>query len=378
VPVTFDEFASVRSRQELTGKATEYMLALFEQVSAGQRQAYEAGLFKTYFVECNVVDGDGVGRALKAIASVANVSIRPTREEGFFVALYETQRAQDVYFIDATHPRFWLIHTPTVTGRADRIFQRAIYGLPSLDSAWMPTDMLESIASASDAHIGVGTHFSDELFERDPEKRTYFGMRIWGSVAPEVATILRRDALLRRYLAISSIRVKSYFSDVLTVNDTVYFSGKVTANGNSFTAHLEVVNDIFRERYRNAIESTLERTASVRVGPAGRFDAMPLYLDYSQAPVDDVGERLGPLLQGNQPLRFFGVPEDLGSDRYRALVSDLHLAGRFSITLMKEGAQIYVGDGLCGNAIARWTSLFQQSVNATARLRGRADESVFA
>lgn len=357
------------------------MAALFEDVSTSQRQSYEAGLFKTYMVEANLPSAtselDQSQSLLETWASLSGVQISPTSESGFYVGTKQARQNNDVYFVDAVDSRFWMIHTPTVTSRSDRLLQNNIYQIRGLDTAWIPSEMLKSIGDNAQSQIGIGTHYSDSDTEEDEDKQTNFSMRVWGNIAESVTAVLNDDPNIRRYMALSSVRVKSYEEDDLTSNDTVYYNGKITVNGNSFSGHNRFSTNVFRRRYKQSITS-IESDHSVRITSNNRYAGAPLFIDYSSTPESDIASSIAALVSGKRPYRFWGHLDASPSGRVRCVVSDLHLGGRFSISADAEGMQIYAFDGVCGNAIARWLTLFQQTVNATARLVGPNGELTFA
>ena len=371
--------AGVRNRRELAARASDYMASLHEDLRSARRQRTEAGQLKTYCVEADLDETREFSEAVLRLTRATGIEFRATEEEGFLTGWTESARGTDHYALDATDPRFWLIHTTALTERSDRLLQDRIYRVSGLDTAWFPADFLYRIARSKDLFIGVGTKFNDSDFLSKDSAATSLTMRVWGTIAERISEVLFNDEDLKRYFTISSVRYRTELSDEVFANDTLYFSGKSTATGVSFLAHVQSVAEAFRGSYQTAVTGVLEGDAFLRVGPGGRFKGRALKLDLSDAPQEDLGLVLPQLLDGKLPFRFWAASSRIEGDSYTAIVSDLHLGGVFSLVATPELIVIYGRDGLCGNAIARFATLFQQSVNATARLfDNTTDQLVFS
>ncbi|NIQ82609.1 MAG: hypothetical protein GTN93_31935, partial [Anaerolineae bacterium] len=242
---------------------TERMRSGFSRFREEEKLEYEGGLLKTYLVEANL-DGSRTGMhdAVASLlqCSVPGASVHPTDEEALvvFSAPRRRSRQRDTYYLDVQDPRYWMLHTLALARDSDDLVRKWISGNSRLDSAWFPMQFLDSIRRLGQFK-GYGGRFSNEPFERDEDKQHKVSMKLWGDLAAEVLAVLVRTKPLDKMFCLSSVRLKSTLEDEAFVVDDIGYSGKVTAMGDSYVSHIDLVTRVFRRQYRDIISGILEQ-----------------------------------------------------------------------------------------------------------------------
>jgi hypothetical protein len=359
------------------------MSSSYARLRAARALEFEEGLLKTYCVEADVAAGaadthDRIRSFLRELGNGGRFSVHDTDEPNFYLLLVSSQRdaPADVYSLDATDPRFWLIYTLTVTSRSDTFVRRRLTGSTKLDSAWFPVQLFEQGGTLGSL-IGFGAQFDDESLTAEGEESSSIAMRLTGSLAPNARQALQ-DSELRPFFSLSALRIRRRQPEGV-VNDWIYSSGKFTSVGDSFSAHAVIVSSLFRDLYRSKIVDVLEERASVGLAVQNqttryRGEALTLQVPRS---LGDTREFVSKAFSGKPPFRLWGAPVAVRDDAYRVLGVDLHSGHRASFLVEQSSIQILLPRGACANLVARFLTLIQRHYDASASLISFDGEYVF-
>jgi len=367
----------IRNRRELAGHFEDRMSRSYAELLDGQRLEPQLSLVKTYMIEGHVGGGgqhDGLTGLLGGLTGTTGpfkegqATLAETEEDSFVRLAVRTRYGMAELYVDASDPRFWLVHSLDRSSAVDWCVGRLVTSAPELDRAWLPASLLE-VASDRGAFRGLGLDYDRRGFAEDgPGEQggvTYLKMQLWGDRAKGVLTMLR-DGGFANETTLAKVKVK-YWMDgdegAFTINDMKY-DGKVTARGTSFQCHLALTNELYR-RYAGIV-TEVERRARVRWIPReGRalIEGGPVHFQF------DKHVRTGKALcdyifRASHPFRLWGVPLEAGPDYYRVSGVDLHVGQPVDFEVTKDWMRVYLHPETCGNTVVRLLTNFQHSVDA--------------
>jgi len=371
----------IATRRDLAGHFEHRMNRSYVALRQGRRLPYDSSLVKTYLVEAHVPGGGGhddVVRLLRGIACdstgpfrAPHDAVRETAEELFVALVLPTARpgAEARIYVDASDPRFWLLHSMEASHRVDWCVQRLTRSSTNLDTAWLFVALLERVANMG-AFRGLGLDYDRrpllDSHDGDEPTVTFLKMQLWGNRAREVLETLRRAEAFPHETTLAKVKVKFWLDgrrEAFSVDD-VKFNGKVTARGTSFQCHLALLGELYG-RYARIIEA-IESRARVtweEVGGGRRVSGVPVYFRFAR----DAGtptELCARLFTCAEPFRLWGVPTPVSDDYIRVSAVDLHAGQPLALEITREWIRVYLHRSSCGNTIARLLTNLQHTIDA--------------
>lgn len=375
---------TVRNRRDMAQFLEDRMTRSYHALREEQRLPFETTLVKTYLVECHGADGAGqqalLGILRHDVAAVlrserAEARVHETDEEGFFcleVARGEDKVAVTVY-VDASDPRFWMLHSMASSTEADWVFDRMVTGSPALDAAWLPAELLEFVVGLG-SFRGLGLDFDrrevpDVDFESPEAPHQMFKMQFWGNRAADLFRLLRESKPFAEATTLSKVKVHFRLDgegEGFTIDDVKY-NGKITARGTSFQSHTALTTALYRQ-YRDRVRLLQEEVPLKARSGDGRvsLSGLPVNIRFS-GPIADVGRFCDSVFSCAPPFRLWGLPARVSGKCIRVTAVDLHVGGRLDFEIFEDYLRVYLRGGCCANTLLRLYTNLQHHYDATTR-----------
>ena len=364
------------TRRELAQYLEEVMSHAYAQLEERQRLEADTSLLKTYLVEAHRLRAANHDRTLATIraAFIPGLLGRPTRiretEDDRFFNIQFGREDQAVLHVDASNPRFWLIHSTARSTEVDPLIQKLVNNTSEFDHVWLPIQLLSRIAGLGSLR-GLGLDYDrrpvpDVDFEGEHAPMQFLKMQLWGNRAREVLGILRQPGAFADSTTLSKVKVK-YF---LNQNDQAFciadmkYDGKVTGRGTSYQSYIALVTNLYRDYIRRIEDYEQRFTVKFEsVRDRVRVDGEPLNIQFTQ-PLPNLEAFCDRVFSGSNPFRLMGLPVRTGRNSFRVNAIDLHVGRRIGFELSPEFMRVYLAPGGCGNSLARLYTNLQHHYNS--------------
>lgn len=376
----------IKNRRQMAQLLEDRMNKSYRELAAGRKLTLESSLVKTYLLEAHRLEGahhENVFKTLKKswIAAVLGTSKKPliseTAEEFFFNVDFDYAGEEVKLFLDATDPRFWLVHSTARSTSLDHVLlDRLVSFSHDIDSVWLPGQLLENVAGVGTLR-GLGLDYDrrkipDIDFEQADAPVEYLKMQLWGTGANRVLEILRDRAAFPGSTTLSKVKVKfSLETDRATqfAIDDIRYDGKITARGTSFQSHLSLVGKAYSD-YKNSIRTFEEKNGIYWEASDGHLDfrGSPLNITFPE-PIPDVVRFCEPVFSATAPFRMWGAPVKTSSTSVRVAAVDLHVGKRINLEIARDYMRVYLPKSGCGNSIARLFTNLQHYYNSLVDIR---------
>ena len=339
------------------------------------------GPLKTYLIEAHASDGNDLNHqtapdALSNAADAASLQVQGTDDR----TLFQLTDGDVGFFFDVLDPRFWVVHTMSNVDRCEQLLNRLIDLYPNLDYAWPPSELMRELQK-SGKPAGFAVDFDEtQLLPASEshlidEPNAVVKFRFGGTRAEMWLTELERFA--PDALAFSMVKFslqdqegKSYL--IAELNER----GRLKAAGNSISLHMATVAQ-FLHHYRSLIAQieSFGRLRSHGKGDGGLLIGDPLVFEFPK-PLRDFRSFVKELVSCREPLKIWGVVEEVRNDFVQIEAVDLHTASRLRLDVTPHFMRVYLGPTACGNTVARILRNIQGHVDSTVSLPIPAEEAV--
>jgi hypothetical protein len=152
--------------------------------------------------------------------------------------------------------------------------------------------------------------------------------------------------------------------------------GRLKAAGNSISLHMATVAQ-FLHQYRSLIAQieSFGRLRSQGKGDGGVLIGDPLVFEFPK-PLRDFRSFIRELVSCREPLKIWGVVEEVRNDFVQIEAVDLHTASRLRLDVTPHFMRVYLGPTACGNTVARILRNIQGHVDSTVSLPIPTEEAV--
>ena len=179
-------------------------------------------------------------------------------------------------------------------------------------------------------------------------------VRQGGRDVATMLSLLRGSLAFANKSALSMVRLRyPEGASEQRVTSEVRYDGRISARGNSFDRHVQLV-DAIAKRYSAEIarvEAEFGTTATA-AGGGWRPRLQPLRIDLNPI-VEDVGAFCEHLFSATHPFRLAGDIDRLTDDHYSIQAIDLHTGQLFPFEVTQKHIWISLPDGTCGNTFFR-------------------------
>jgi len=337
------------------------------------------GPLKTYLLEAHAGNGDTLDsrsapEILSEAAEKVGLKVRETQDK----SLFEASKGDVGFFFDLLDTRFWVAHTMSNVDVAQEVLGGVVEENHNLDYAWPPSDMMRSI-QRDGRSMGFAVDFDETEFfpasETNLMDEPNAVVRIRHSGTGAETWVSQLEKFVPNALAFSMVKfaredknTRSYIIHELNER------GRLKAAGNSINLHLQVVSTLLHE-YKSLILGIEE---SVRIRPSISENGKtllgePLVLDFPK-PLRNFEMFVKELVSCKEPLKIWGIVEDVGKQRVHIEGVDLHTGSRLRFDLTPHFMRIYLAPRACGNTVARLLRNLQAHVDSSIQIRVPAPE----
>jgi hypothetical protein len=368
------------NRREMERTLDEWIASTYASARKSRRLPSGRHALKTYIIESNALDSDESRDAIGQFFAHEELSVPVSVKNTDDPSLYQIKViSKDVdFYLDTLDARYWVLHTISAAEAADSAVRSLVQRTRLLDSAWVPTEQLETWSGelgtprVLTAKFSIPTGLYRDDLPEDEFLDDSFYLRI-GSTgdARRRLNAYRESEALAPSLALWAVRIarRDADRDQIVVDD-VTAGGKITCRGNSFRLHQELVLGL-KNRYAELIEDweatyRLDWESSGNsVRPTGRLAELILPHVLSEA---DAERLLSVLFNCGEPYRLYGVPVKNGELRFVVRAVDLHTGDKIDFELLSDMLRVYLFPTTCGNVLARLLTNLQHYHDARVRL----------
>ncbi len=273
--------------------------------------------------------------------------------------------SEDLFFVDALNPRFWLLHSTARREDIEQLLRRHFLPDPKIDSAWLGSEQLREVEGA---HRWVKSSFSSDLLEPD-EDSAEVPRRLKAQVEIESADdfldLLGSNSAYEAGAVLTAIgtvlREEGFGSARVVAN----YKGSFISSGGSF--HL-VAGMLWRaldryEQYVKGLESAFQlgTHATEQMGLDISGDVAMIALPRT---VDDLDELVANLFTSREPFRLWAAPRRVSDRQWEANAVDLHVGHPLRMEISPEWIRLMLGPHTCGNTLARLVANLQHRFDA--------------
>ncbi len=369
----------VKTRSDLFGFLQNQMEATYDDLLKKKKLEYEGNLVKTYLFEVDEPEdmGDSKGEKryeeyLKYLFSVEKkdrpeLSIYRTEELGFYEVVLNDRGNEFVIYIDtATNPRFWMVFSLSKSEGLDSWFNAILKNKPDFDFVWLWPDFLESFQKRGVAR-GFGLDYDYRVFEKseDVDTTLYLKMQLWGgSDTADLYELLSSSEKFSSKVVLSKIRFKEFREDGILDRfalEDIKYNGKFTTRGTDFNTHLSIVESL-RKSYERIILQIEEKYSLKWVSGTGEgynLEGYALHFEPAEGQIIPIDIFYKQVFNGTEPFRLMGFVRQKSETKIVSDVVDLHTGGELTFELYPDLITLYLGEGTCGNSIARFFTNIQ-------------------
>ena len=359
----------IRSRQEMAQYIHDRMNKAYEDLTEDQKLEYEVNMAKVYLIEAHLAPDTPHDKVFGFLSNSLSefqaqhgneASARETDEERFFNAQIRAEDETVDFFIDASDPRFWLVHSMDKSKIIDPLLDKLASGGHELDKAWMPVQLLRHVAGLGVLR-GLSLEFDrreipDVDFEASGAPAEFLKMQLWGNKASKVLSILSHEEAFPHETTLSKVKVKNWANlddDSESTIDDIKYDGKITARGTSFHSHITLITDLYRKYSGKIREIESDYSISYDVEEqrlSVRGD--PINIVFKK-PIGDMDVFCRHVFSSANPFRIWGVPVKLNNRHTRVSGFDLHVGKRIDFEITPDYMRVYLPAGSCGNSVIR-------------------------
>jgi hypothetical protein len=364
------------SRQEMIATLDERMVRTSDHFRETGRRQYKRNPLKSFLVEANVPgvaeDRDAVSNFLTSDG--IDIPVRVVKTDDISIHRLFVGKDDTEFWLDTLDDRFWILHTVESATEADYVIRRLVNNSRKLDSIWLPSGFFEQtidilgLPRQLTSKFSVRTGLYQESIPEDLAADALV-MKMGGSV--DRWREFRSTPELSRTMALWSARIVRRNEDTdLSADDDITASGKVTARGDSFNIHQELLT-VLKNQYAGLIKGW-ERTFHLDwatdhdgLKPSGKTAVIPFTNRLGEEPLVGLVEAL---FEGGEPYRLFGSPIRQGPNRIVTRAVDLHTGGRINFEITDSFIRVYLFPQTCGNVLARLVTNLQHFHDARITL----------
>ena len=372
----------IESRSELYQYLEKKMQSSYEQLLDKGKVESGSSFVKSFLLECDwqsqSIDREQEKEYLSDLLSIqpegqkkkqSSANIIETNEAGLYIVNWEWNEQQITLYLDTisdSSRRFWRAYSISTANYLDDILNRLINSKTYLDRTWLWSDLLERTHQKGESK---GFRFEHDYSYFDTEQTTDpFSLKASGDrrLSDLVFQLMRNnDRELASQTSLGNIRMK-YMGG--SVNDefaieTLYFNGKFTTNGTSFSSHNSLLEQIQRTYSDKVYQVESEYNIStVSNGENWYVEGEPIVFDLSQKKIQDIDTFCLVLFSGKMPFKLWGVPRETSTGEGRIISCvDLHNGAKIFFEIYPEIICMYLSAGACGNTAIRFYTNLQRT-----------------
>ncbi|MDD4923426.1 MAG: hypothetical protein PHF74_01150 [Dehalococcoidales bacterium] len=378
------------TRQEMIYYLDDRMNKTYSQLYETQELEPDTSLIKTYLLEAHLNENASYETLQEFLYSISqgylrqkhNLKIESSYDDPtlFQLTAFYNKEAIKI-FLDASNPRFWILHSTNMSISLDWFIDRLIKEHQHIDRTWFWPEILYRL-SKKGVFKGLGLDYDYRPIVDENSELTnsveYLKMQLWGTAAKDVYNILNEQFPFSTTL--SKVKIKHWLSSQesndFTIDDFKY-DGKVTARGTSFMSHLSLISNTYTE-YISTIHN-IEQNYSIKVNSINEnvnIGGKALNF-YFPKPIDNLDRFCNRLFSASLPFRLWGCPIKLGEYVYRVTAIDLHVNCRIDFEITPEFMRVYLPYSSCGNTVVRLYTNLKHHFNSQITFKEEGSDGIF-
>ncbi len=383
---------TIKTRKDMALLLNDRMNKTYETLTDRQELEIDTSLVKTYLVEAHSIHRQSHNDIQKLIqktftktrlkASDEIVCLEGD-EEFFFIIKTALDKEKVTIYIDATDPRFWLLHSMESSISLDKLYDRLTTDFHEFDNVWILPQLLEEISNRGSLR-GLGLDYDrrevpDVDFESEKAPVEFMKMQLWGNQAGKVLKILRHENAFPHSTTLSKVKVKYWSSDDRTnyAIDDIKFNGKITSRGTSFNTHISLTTELYRI-YKQLV-TNLEKHYALSFQAENskyKLNGYPLNFYFNQ-PIADLEKFCESIFSCSFPFKLWGVPIPVNNNFIRVSGFDLHTGAPINFEITHEYIRVYLPKGTCGNSVARFYTNLQHFYDSLITVEAGDGKRIF-
>lgn len=405
--------AEVSTRQQMAQRLEAVMTRSYETLKDELRLERNHSLLKTYLVEAHSASGANHDAMLNLITTEfqqrgprkvsREIHVAETQDEDLFTVTGNLGRGVVVLYVDTTDSRFWLTHALSKSDIADKTMTTMVSASSSLDTAWMPIEMLKSVMSMGESR-GIALDFDRRYLDhipvrkgrgepiRDPDGRRtreqnpvvsahhleYAKLQLWGNGSDRILNALK-EAELTNSTTLSKVRLRNVDDedDEKFALSDVKYDGKITGRGNSFDTYnhlLLAVRDTYAATVRRT-ETTFRLSWEGEATPSRKGE--PFHIRLGLYGISNLEHFCARIFSGSDPFRLMALPIRRNANFYTASAVDLHVNQRIDFEVSRKVLTAYLPQRACGNTLLRLYTNLQHYFSSDVEAVNGSGERVF-
>lgn len=381
----------VESRDELHSFLEERMRHSYEQIRDDREVEHGSFYVKSFLLECDwnpeELDRKGENEYIRQLLKIkaegrqkksSDVQITEADEPGLYMVEWEWNKEKIILYIDTisdSQRRFWRAYSVSKASPLDDILNRVIESKRHLDRAWLWSDLLQSTQHQQESGEfrceprGFRFEHNHTLFEREEENyipAEPFTLKFSGNREESKALLglIQDNDVFSHQTSLSNVRMK--YSKIHSREDfaieTLYFNGKFTTNGTSFTAHQRLMNEIQHKYAKKVYQIEKNYTIHTKADETQwQISGKPVVLNLSNSPIKEVDKFCKVVFSGQSPFKLWGTPrKTIGEEGRTVQAVDLHVGAKLFFEIYPEIICMYLSDGACGNTAIRFYTNLQK------------------
>jgi hypothetical protein len=324
------------------------------------------GRVKSRLLEAHTAEAssDGVEHLLRSLAKDADLEVEPLGDD-----VWALLGVDDVFFVDALNPRFWLLHSTAAADRLRRLLRRHLLLGSRLDQAWFSNRQLQELEGE---RRWVRSSFSSDTLQ--PHGPGAVVPRRWriqveGEHPDELLELVSREERYKAGAALTAVGSVLGEPGMRSAEVAADYQGGFVASGNDFTL---VTGMLWRtldryEAYVRELESSyrLGTTATEELGMTIEGGVATIEFPHQ---VEDLDALVANLFTCTEPFRLWAVPREAISGQWEANAVDLHVGQTLRLEITSHWLRVLLGSETCGNTLARLVANLQHRFDARTHL----------
>jgi hypothetical protein len=383
------------NREELYSVLELSMNRSYEQLRKKRQVEFGNSFVKSFLLECDWKP-DELGRENEKNYLCELLSIEPegkktktsivniceTDETGFYIISWTWNREEITLYLDTIsdqNRRFWRAYSISHANSLDEIMNRIIDSKIHIDRIWLWSNLLESIQNNNESK-GFRFEHNRSYFQQETNFEP-FTLKVSGNQedSKRLWDLMRSNKELSSLSSLANIRIKysKPSSQEEFSIETLYYYGKFTTNGTSFSAHQTIVNNI-QDEYSNKVYQ-IERDYIISTTENNCYvDGTPVVFDLSDSRIQDIDFFCDTVFSGKIPFKLWGVPRASPNGQGRDLLAvDLHNGAKIFFEIYPDIICMYLSKGACGNTAIRFYTNLQRNFSQLVEVKDDFGQHLF-
>lgn len=273
------------------------------------------------------------------------------------------------FYLDMSHERFLVLHT-NFESELVRMTVRDLVGSSrfELDSAWLPTTMLNEISSRpGNKREGYRIGYTDYFATASPDElvsENDMSVEAKGGISKQLYRMAEKDEELKRTLGYDWVSISRGNVKHGVLEDLGYNGRFALRKGRSVGDHMILV-DLVKEDYKERVKEVEDhRLDAYKQDGYSTMRGAPFEFEFTRD-IEDWQPYLTRLFDSKEPFRIWGVTSKVREGYYRVLGVDMHTGHPLDIEIADHLFRVYLPKYSCGNVVMRLFVNLQRFFDAT-------------